>query len=93
MSNFTSLDLIGNLLETNLFGSTALMGLFMVMFFIILLLVARSFTEVALMIPFPLIVVLAESGIIPTWIKPLVYIIAGVYLSTIILIIVGQIRK
>ncbi|KKK89410.1 hypothetical protein LCGC14_2733400 [marine sediment metagenome] len=93
MSNFTSIDLIANLLEENLFGSTALLGIFVFMFFVILLLVARSFTEVALMIPFPLIIALARSGMIPTWVEPLVYMIAGVYLSVIILILTGLLRR
>ena len=93
MSNFTSINLIVNLLETSIFGSTALLGLFLIMFVIILLLVARSFTEVALMIPFPLIITLSEAAIIPTWVKPLVYIIAGFYLSIIVLIITGLFRR
>ncbi|KKN12922.1 hypothetical protein LCGC14_1011570 [marine sediment metagenome] len=93
MGNFTSIELIANLLETNIFGSTALLGLFTVMFFVIILLVARSFAEVALMIPFPLIITLSEAAIIPTWVKPLVYMIAGFYLAIIILIITGLVRK
>lgn len=93
MSNFISLDLIANLLEEQIFGSTAVLGLFIVMFFVIILLVARSFTEVALMIPFPLIIALSASGIIPNWVQTVVYIIAGIYLSIIILIITVLARK
>lgn len=89
MASFQSLNLIKELLETNLFGSTVLLGIFVVAFFVVILLVTRSFAETALMIPFPLIVTLAESGIIPTWVKPMVYIIAGVYLSIIILLLTG----
>ncbi len=93
MSNFTSINLIANLLEENIFGSTALLGLFIFMFFVMILLVARSFAEVALMIPFPLLITLSESGIIPTWVKPLIYMIAGFYLAIIILILTGLFRR
>jgi len=90
---FESLNLIKALLETELFGSTLLLGLFVVFFFVTIILVTRNFVEVALMIPFPLLIVLAEAGIIPSWIKPLLYLIAGFYLATIILILTGLIRK
>ena len=55
----------------------------------IIILVTRNFVEVAIMIPFPLMIVLAEAGIIPTWVKPLLYLIAGFYLAIIILILTG----
>ena len=90
---FLSLNLIKELLETNLFGSTLLLGLFVVAFLVIIILVTRNFVEVALMIPFPLIIALAEAGIIPFWVKPMLYIIAGFYLSIIILILTGLINK
>jgi len=89
LSNFTSIDLVVDLLETQLFGSTAILGLFIISFFVIILLIARSFTEVAVMIPFPLLISLSQSGFIPSWIEPLAYIVAGFYLATIILIIAG----
>ncbi len=90
---FESLNLIANLLETNLFGSTLLLGLFLVAFFIVILAVSRNFAEVILFIPFPLIIILAEQGIIPNWIKPLFYMIAGFYLAMIILMFTGLVRK
>lgn len=93
MVTFESLNLIKSLLETNIFGHTYLLGLFVVAFFVILLLVARSFPETALMIPFPLLVTLAEVGIIPNWIKPMLYIMAGFYLAIVILIYVGMFRR
>jgi|TARA_R100000789_G_scaffold91458_1_gene89473 hypothetical protein len=86
---FESLNLIKGLLETNLFGSTALLGLFVIAFFVIILLVARSFPETALMIPFPLLIALAEAGIIPEWFKPMLFIMAGFYLAIVILIFTG----
>jgi len=92
MATFESLNLIKNLLETNLFGHTYLLGLFVVAFFVIILLVARSFPETALMIPFPLFVALSEAGIIPTWIKPFLYVLAGFYLAIVITIFVGMRR-
>ncbi|MCH8328828.1 MAG: hypothetical protein IIB81_00370 [Nanoarchaeota archaeon] len=89
MSNFTSIDTVVNLLEVSLFGSPIILGLFMIAFIVVLLLVARSFTEVAIMIPLPLIVALADAGFLPMWIEPLVWIAAGLYLSVIILIFTG----
>lgn len=90
---FTSLDLIKGLLESNIFGNAYLLGLFVISFFIIILLIARSFPEVALMIPFPLIIALAESGIVPNWIKPLAFILAGFYLAVVVLIFTGLTRR
>lgn len=90
---FTSLNLIRELLETSLFGNTWLVGLFVVFFFVVILLVCRVYPEVALLIPLPIFVALAEAGIIPFFIKPLIYIMAGVYLSVVILIITGMMRK
>ena len=91
--SFGALNSIAALLETNLFGSTVLLGLFVVFFFVMILLVARAFPEVALMIPFPLLIALAESGILPSWFKPLLYIFAGTYLSIIILTLTGLTRR
>ena len=93
MPEFTSLNLIKGLLETQLFGSTLLLGLFVIFFFVIILLITRSPAETALMIPFPLLITIAESGMIPTWIKPMLYIMSGIYLSIIILVLVGLVRK
>lgn len=89
VTDFQSLNLIKELLETNLFGSAVLLGLFAVGFFVILLIVTRNFAETALLIPFPLLIALAEAGIIPTWFKPMFYMMAGVYLSVIILLLTG----
>lgn len=89
MSNFTSIDTVINLLEVSLFGSPVILGLFMIAFIVVLLLVARSFTEVAIMIPLPLIVALTKAGFLPTWIEPLIWIAAGLYLATVILILTG----
>ena len=90
---FESFDLIRTLLETNLFGSTLLLGVFMVSFFVVILLVTGNFAETALMIPFPLLVALADAGIIPNWLKPLFYMMAGVYLAIIILLLTGLRRN
>ncbi len=93
MGNFSIINDIALLLERDVFGSTILFGMFIVGFLIIILVVARSFAEVALMIPFPVIIALAEAAIIPGWIKPLAYLLAGFYLAIIILILTGLIRK
>lgn len=93
MASFESLNLIKELLETNVFGNTILLGLFVVFFFVVIILVTKNFVEVAVMIPFPLMIALAEAGIIPTWTKPLLYLIAGVYLSIIILVLTGLTNK
>ena len=86
---FESLNLIKDLLGTSLFGHTYLLGLFIASFFVILLLVARSFPETALMIPFPLLVALSQSGIIPNWIEPMLYIMTSFYFATVILVFTG----
>jgi len=90
---FTSLNLIKDLLETNLFGNTWLLGLFVLFFFIIILLICRVFPEVAFLLPLPLIIAMAEAGIIPFFFKPLIYILSGIYLGIVILLLVGLYRR
>jgi|TARA_R100000750_G_C2329889_1_gene89736 hypothetical protein len=90
---FTSLNLIKDLLETNLFGNTWLLGLFVLFFFIIILLICRVFPEAAFLLPLPLIIAMAEAGIIPFFFKPLIYILSGIYLGIVILLLVGLYRR
>jgi len=90
---FTSLNLIKELLESNLFGHVWLLGLFVVFFFVMILLVCRVYPEVAFLIPLPIFVALAEAGIIPFFFKAIIYIVAGIYLAVVILILVGIARK
>lgn len=84
MSNFTSLELIRETLETQLFGSTAILGLFIVAFFIIILMVSRNYAEAVLLIPSPIIIALVSSGMLPQWVLVLVWMVAGFYLAILI---------
>ena len=83
--SFYAIDLVKTFLENWLFGSTALMGIFIVIVFIGILLVCKAYPEVVLFLPMPVLVALAESGIIPLFFKAIIYIIAGLYLGVIIL--------
>lgn len=86
---FWGLDLIKEVLETNIFGSPVLLGLAVVGIIIVLLLISRIRSEAALLIPMPLMIALAEAGMIPFYFKALIYIVAGFYLAIIIMTIVG----
>lgn len=90
--SFAALDLIKGLIETNLFGHTWLMAWIIIFIIIIILLICRVNPEVALLLPFPVIVAFAEAGMIPYYFKALIYIIAGVYLSIVILLLIGYKR-
>jgi len=91
--SFTSLDLIKGLLEANIFGSSLILALFVILFIIALLLVSRAFPEVVFLIPLPLIVTLTESGLVPLYWKAIIYIIAGLYLAVVILILIQVVRR
>lgn len=69
-----------------------MLGLFVVIFFVGILLLTRLYPEAAILLPAPLLVALAESGYLPLWVKPMLYIIAGTLLAIVILALFNQRR-
>ncbi len=83
---FQGFDILNDGLSNLLFGNATLVGIFITAFLVILLLSTKNFPEVALLIPFPLIMALAEGSFLPDYVKPLIIMVAGVYLALIILV-------
>lgn len=84
---YYTIELIKGFLETSLFGSSFLVAFFIIAIAIGILMIAKAYPEVLLLIPAPLVIVFADSGYIPAYFKPIIFILAGIYLGMIILVL------